>query len=72
MASRKHPLLGWRAVIKASPSRVLVLVEELEIFWLNLMVPEFSLLGGIPCDFHCFFMSDPFFASRINCSIIPL
>lgn len=39
------------AVIKASPGGILVLVKVSEIFPLNLMVPELSLLGGISCGF---------------------
>lgn len=44
-------------------------MEVLESFLLNLMVPEFKLLGEIPHGFCHFFVSDLIFAFRINCSV---
>lgn len=71
----RHLLLGkmciaeMGAVIRASLRWILVLMEVLESFLLNLMVQEFRLLGEIPHDFCHFFMSDLIFAFRINCSV---
>lgn len=60
------------AVIEASPGWILVLVEVLEIFPLNLMAPDFILLGEISCGFYRFFVSDVIFAFRINYNISQL
>lgn len=65
----KMSIAEMEAVIRTSPGWILVLIEALESFLLNLMVQEFRLLGEIPHDFCHFFVSDLIFAFRINCNI---
>lgn len=65
----KMSIVEREAVIRASPGWILILMEVLESFLQNLMVLEFRLLGEIPHGFCHFFVSDPIFAFRINCSI---